>query len=114
MPDQDALNLAVMAYAEQVSLMGPQAMALGPGRSVMSHAIGGPKPWRKRFLLSALGGNPPRLADWDWVRHSDGPSRSPARPVGAGRWSRSTSAAPLRPCCPAGASPRAALAVLAG
>ena len=31
LPDQDALNLAVMAYAEQVSLMGPQAMALGPG-----------------------------------------------------------------------------------
>lgn len=70
--DQDALNLAVMAHADQVSLIGPQGMALGPGWAVMAHAVGQPKPWQRRFLLDALRGRPPARADSDLLRHARG------------------------------------------
>ncbi len=74
LPDQDALNLAVMAHPAEVSMMGPQAMGLGPGWSVVSHAVGGPKPWRRASLLpDALRGRAPGTADVDFVRHARGP-----------------------------------------
>jgi len=39
LPDQDALNLTVMAHAGAVSMLGPQGMGLGPGWSVVSRPV---------------------------------------------------------------------------
>jgi hypothetical protein len=61
--DQDAFNIAAMCSVCPISEMGPEAMDFIHGGFTMSHAIGGPKPWRKRFIASALRGIPPSLAD---------------------------------------------------
>lgn len=61
--DQDALNIAAMCTTSPLSEMGPEAMDFIPGGFTMSHAIGGPKPWKKNFILSALKGIPPSLAE---------------------------------------------------
>ncbi len=72
-PDQDALNLTVMAHAGEVSMMGPQAMGLAAGWPLMSHAIGAPKPWEPGLLARALGGRVPTRADADWLAHAAAP-----------------------------------------
>ena len=61
--DQDVLNAALMACEVDVSLVGKEGMDFIPGGYIMSHAIGKAKPWRKQMLKSALGGQPPTLAD---------------------------------------------------
>lgn len=61
--DQDALNIAAMCTPVSLSEMGPEAMDFIHGGYTMSHAIGGPKPWRKNFFISGLKGVPPSLAD---------------------------------------------------
>jgi hypothetical protein len=64
--DQDALNVAAMASESPVSPMGQDAMDLqhGGGGYVMSHAVGGVKPWRKRMLAGVLArGHAPSRAD---------------------------------------------------
>ncbi|WP_207534025.1 hypothetical protein [Desertivirga arenae] len=61
--DQDALNIAAMACSSPISEMGPEAMDFTPGGWTMSHAVGSPKPWKKKFILSALKGVPPSLTD---------------------------------------------------
>jgi hypothetical protein len=72
-PDQDALNLAVMAHHDEVAMMGPQAMGLAKGWPLMSHAIGAPKPWGPSFSAGALRGRTPTRADADFVRFARGP-----------------------------------------
>ncbi len=70
-PDQDALNLAAMAHAGEVSLLGPQAMGLAPGWPLMRHAIGSPKTWQRSLVRAALRGT---KADRAFLRHAaDGP-----------------------------------------
>jgi hypothetical protein len=71
-PDQDALNLACMAHAAELSLMGPQAMSLARGWPVVGHAIGSPKPWTKRFVRAALRGEGPTRADEAFLAHARG------------------------------------------
>jgi hypothetical protein len=46
-PDQDALNIAVMQTAEEVSTVGPDGMCLqyGGGGYILAHSIGKTKPW---------------------------------------------------------------------
>src|SRR5690554_5566675 len=61
--DQDALNAAVEAWPGKVSLMGKDAMAFGSGTALMPHALGQPKPWTKKFVLAALDGRPPSVAE---------------------------------------------------
>jgi hypothetical protein len=61
--DQDAFNITAMCSESPISEMGPEAMDFIHGGFTMSHAIGGPKPWRKNFILSALKGIPPSIAD---------------------------------------------------
>lgn len=61
--DQDVMNIAAMCSAVPLSEMGPEAMDFIHGGFTMSHAIGGPKPWKKKFILSALKGSPPSLAE---------------------------------------------------
>lgn len=57
-PDQDALNVAVMYTEYPVSPVGPEIMGFRPGRPVTYHAVGS-KPWRGSLLLRALAGEAP-------------------------------------------------------
>jgi hypothetical protein len=57
--DQDAFNIAAMCCESPISEMGPEAMDFVGAGWTMSHATGWPKPWKNKFILSALSGNPP-------------------------------------------------------
>ena len=57
-PDQDALNVAVMVTEYPLSPTGPEIMGFRPGRPVTYHAVG-TKPWRGSVLLRALAGEAP-------------------------------------------------------
>lgn len=68
--DQDVMNIAAMCTSVPLSEIGPEGMDFIHGGFTMSHAIGGPKPWKKNFIRAALKGNPPTLAEkayWDNV-----------------------------------------------
>ncbi len=68
--DQDALNIIAMHAAPNLSTLGPEGMDFLHGGFAMSHATGPSKPWRKNYLLSAIKGLRPSLADnafWDNV-----------------------------------------------
>jgi hypothetical protein len=71
--DQDALNIAAMCCECPISEMGPEAMDFLAGGFTMSHAVGSPKPWSKRFFLSALKGMPPTMADKEFWNNVTGP-----------------------------------------
>jgi hypothetical protein len=73
--DQDALNVAAMCSESPISEMGPEAMDFIHGGWTMSHAVGAPKPWKKKFLYSLLKGVPPSLADREFWMNVDGPIR---------------------------------------
>lgn len=71
--DQDTLNIATMCSDSPVSEIGPDGMDILPGGFVMSHALGSPKPWKKKFIRSALCGIGPSLADKGFWHYSNGP-----------------------------------------
>jgi hypothetical protein len=71
--DQDALNIAAMCCNSPISEMGPEGMGFIHGGHIMSHAVGSPKPWNKRFIHSALKGYPPGTADKDFWMHAKFP-----------------------------------------
>jgi len=71
--DQDALNITAMSCNCPISEMGPEAMDFIPGGWIMSHALGKPKPWEKRYLISLLEGCPPTLADKRYWANVNGP-----------------------------------------
>ena len=71
--DQDALNAAVEATAQPVSVIGQEAMAFKAGSALLPHAIGGPKPWQANHLRAALAGVPPGPAHKAYWAHVDGP-----------------------------------------
>jgi hypothetical protein len=82
-PDQDTLNLALMLWEGGITTLGPDAMGFA-GFGILPHAVGVDKPWRKRFLASALSGRPPRDVDKAYWRHAAGPVRAhSAREVAA-------------------------------
>lgn len=85
--DQDALNIAVMAGSQPVSIMGAEAMDFRPGGWTLSHAIGPEKPWRKNLLLAALGGRAPTPADHAFWEHASSPL--PAFSARVAAWRRS-------------------------
>jgi hypothetical protein len=62
-PDQDSLNIAAMVWPDPIASLGPDAMGFVAGISLLPHAIGPNKPWRRNFLLDALKASPPRLVD---------------------------------------------------
>lgn len=70
--DQDALNLAAMSCEVPISEYGPEAMDFIQGGKVMSHAVGSPKPWKKRFLLSVFQANPPSPAEKEYWKYANG------------------------------------------
>jgi hypothetical protein len=71
--DQDALNLAAMLSDEPLSVIGPEGMDFVGGGFTMSHAAGGEKPWKKRFLRSALRGVGPTRADRGYWENVESP-----------------------------------------
>lgn len=73
--DQDALNMALETYSQEVSLIGREAMAFKPGLGLIPHALGSAKPWRRRYLADALVGKPPRVVDKAYWAAADGPLR---------------------------------------
>lgn len=70
--DQDAMNLAAMCTNFPVSEFGPEAMDLIHGGCIMSHAIGGTKPWKKSYISSFCQGKPPSMADRQYWNHVSG------------------------------------------
>lgn len=72
--DQDALNVAVEATGQPVSIMGKEAMGFAPGGIVMPHALGSAKPWRRNYIREALAGRPPTPADRSFWEHAAGPA----------------------------------------
>lgn len=71
--DQDALNIAAMCSAVPISEVGPDGMDFTGGGWLMSHAVGAPKPWKKRFVRAALQGNPPTLAERAFWKYAYSP-----------------------------------------
>lgn len=74
-PDQDALNLALMASEVPLNSTGPEGMDFAVGGHLLSHAIGGRKPWRGGFLREALRGHPPGAAQKSFFRFAQSPLR---------------------------------------
>jgi hypothetical protein len=71
--DQDALNVAAMYFQGDLSTIGPEGMGFNGGGFTMAHANLGTKPWRKRFLVEAMQGKPPLMADRSFLANADGP-----------------------------------------
>ncbi|WP_345955126.1 hypothetical protein [Mucilaginibacter sp. PAMB04168] len=61
--DQDGLNITAMCSLSPISEIGPEGMDLISGGKIMSHALGSTKPWKKKFIRTALRGKGPSLAD---------------------------------------------------
>lgn len=61
--DQDALNATIEAYKGTISYIGKEGMGFGPGKTIMTHALGSPKPWKSNYLLRAITGSTPRAVD---------------------------------------------------
>jgi hypothetical protein len=70
--DQDAFNVALMAYAANVSLLGPEAMDFVPGGYVLSHATGRPKPWEHSGVVGAACGHPPAKSYRHFLEYASG------------------------------------------
>lgn len=73
--DQDSLNVATMYANEPILPIGPEGMGFIYGGFTMFHAVGEPKPWKKKFLLSALRGIPPGMGDKHFLASADGTIR---------------------------------------
>ena len=71
--DQDAMNIAAMYAPTPLTTLGPEGMGWIPGGFTMYHSVGGAKPWRKKFLVSALRGIPPSNADKHFLASAFGP-----------------------------------------
>jgi hypothetical protein len=71
--DQDALNIALLLGDWPINSTGPEGMDFLPGGHLLSHAAGGIKPWRGKFIREALRGRPPGPAQKAFHDHLAGP-----------------------------------------
>lgn len=69
--DQDAFNIAAMCTEASISEYGPEGMDLTSGGKLMSHAIGNPKPWKKKYIKNFLKGSPPTMADREYWNNAN-------------------------------------------
>jgi hypothetical protein len=74
--DQDSLNATLEAYSGVVSILGQEAMGLKLGHALLPHAIGSRKPWKCSYVLSSLGGRPPRSVDKQFWKYAGCPIRA--------------------------------------
>jgi hypothetical protein len=89
-PDQDALNMALMATSVPIAAMGPDAMGFTEARRpILGHALGAEKPWDVDYLRRLLRrGVGPTFAEDLWWLYTTGPMPFDRRAVGrARRWS---------------------------
>jgi len=63
--DQDAMNITTMYAKAPLTTVGPEGMGWMTGGFTMYHTVGAKKPWRKKFVRSALSGDPP----WNGDKH---------------------------------------------
>lgn len=54
--DQDQFNAATMKFEDRLVVAGRRAMDFEGGGYIMSHAMGGNKPWVSKYLQSAIKG----------------------------------------------------------
>jgi hypothetical protein len=73
--DQDSLNLTTMYATEPISAIGPEGMGFIHGGFTMFHMVGSPKPWNKKYFLSALRGIPPGRGDKHFLASAKAPIR---------------------------------------
>ena len=72
--DQDALNAAIDACGPlPISFLNKQAMGFVSGEARLPHALGAEKPWRRKYVIEALRGKPPRIADKVFWNFAEGP-----------------------------------------
>jgi hypothetical protein len=71
--DQDTMNIATMYADVPFSTIGPEGMGFIPGGFAMYHSVGSPKPWRKRFLKSAMQGKIPSNGEKHFLHVIEGP-----------------------------------------
>ena len=71
--DQDAMNMAAMAWPKSLSTFGPDLMAFAGGWVALPHATGSAKPWRRHYLREAFAGQSPRRADKEFWTHAAEP-----------------------------------------
>jgi len=71
--DQDTMNIATMYSNGPLTTVGPEGMGWVPGGFTMYHSVGTVKPWRKKYLRSALKGDPPTNGDKHFFDCADGP-----------------------------------------
>jgi hypothetical protein len=75
--DQDVLNAAIgMTPTLHYSILPQSAMAFVAGPTVLPHAVGPRKPWRRRYLRESLRGWAPGTADKSYWSFVDGPVQS--------------------------------------
>lgn len=70
--EQDALNCAAMLHENTVAIANKRAMDFGSFGTIMSHAIGGHKPWKMSYIKEALDGRRAGIAQklyWEHVLH---------------------------------------------
>jgi hypothetical protein len=73
--DQDAMNIAAMYAKVPLSTVGPEGMGWVTGGFTMYHVLGFQKPWRRKYLRTALDGHPPANGDKHYVFCAEGPIR---------------------------------------
>ena len=71
--DQDTMNIATMYAQVPLTTLGPEGMGFITGGFTMYHTVGRTKPWRKKFLRSALDGRPPSGGDKHFLQCAGGP-----------------------------------------
>lgn len=71
--DQDTMNITTMYTRAPLSTIGPEGMGWITGGFTMFHTLGHKKPWRRKFLRSALDGFPPGGGDKHFLECADGP-----------------------------------------
>jgi hypothetical protein len=67
------MNIAAMYANAPLSTIGPEGMGWINGGFTMYHTVGGKKPWRKKFVQSALSGDPPWNGDKHFLECAGGP-----------------------------------------
>ena len=67
--EQDALNCATMLHENQVAIANQDAMDFGRFGNIMSHAIGGHKPWNMKYIKEALDGRRAGIAQKIYWQH---------------------------------------------
>ncbi|HEY5894042.1 MAG TPA: hypothetical protein VIT91_12495 [Chthoniobacterales bacterium] len=71
--DQDFLNIAAMVSTVPLSTVGPAEMDFFSGGTLLSHAMGRLKPWRRNYLSRVLQGIPPGEPDKRFWHAARGP-----------------------------------------